>query len=194
MGWGVFRKLEVRPGGVPHDDELWREVGDGHLGHHVIAGEHPLTALQSGELLQTVKPLHPVHARDVGQRHRAALDEVAAIGHDEELTTESEVLLRGGREVEHVAFVIIHVGSVRNIIMVEEDGIAANGTGEGVAQQLDVVLVDVHVAEVLLRHQVHEVACLKEVRNSGNVVCQLVVLARMWLAAVAPFRDCLFER
>ena len=77
-----------------------------------------------------------------------------------QVARKSEVLLIGRIEVQMIARVAAHLHSVLYIKVIKRYGGRADGGGEGILQQPDVVVIDVHIGENLLQQRVHYVARL----------------------------------
>ena len=59
--------------------------------------------------------------------------------------------------------ILLDLQGVLDIVTVERDGILADGRREGELQQSDLILVEIHVGEHVLHHDVEDVARLEQV-------------------------------
>ena len=156
------REVVVVDARVADDEHARQQTRHTNLSLHVVGGEYPLAV---GKFLEDLGDAHAVDEVDIALlrylQHTALDVEVGVLG-DEHLPLEAEVLLVGGIEDDMVAGVAVHTDGILDVEVEEADGRAPQGRGEGVLEQADVVVVDVHILKDLLEHGVDHVARLED--------------------------------
>ena len=149
-------------GGARHHSLLY-PLRQHQFHNHIIDGEQPLTVVLLGELLHTLHRLHPVDVGGTGEHQFTALHLIGRVIEDVQLSTEAIVLDIVRQEIEVDTAVIAHIDCVGNIVAVELDGITPDGRTELMAQQQDIVVVDIHIGKHLTHHGGQDLACLEQV-------------------------------
>ena len=118
---------------------------------------------------------------------------IGGVLEDVDVATESEVHLVVGQEVEMDTRVALDLHRVFDVETVEGDGVLADRRGEGVLHQTDLVVVEVHVCEDLLHHDVQHIARLEEVVDTRCLLTLDDGLLRLRILAVDMLRHGLFD-
>ena len=187
--FGQFVEGIIVDTGVTDDGKLLQEVGQLEFGKHIIHAQHPVAIRQLRELLHHLHILHEVYIALLRDGHLAALDLPTAVGQDIQVATETKVLLVVGQEVQMVAQVLVNHERVLDIIAVEANGILADRRGEGVLQQADLVVVDVHIGKHILHDGVQDITRLEQVVDTLGVDTLDNRLLVVWLLAIDFLRN-----
>ena len=88
------------------------------------------------------------------------------VGNDIQITTETEVLLVIGHELQVVAFVAVNKRCILNIITVKTDGIISYRTGKRILEQSHLVIIQIHVSKNILQDGIEDITRLKQIVQS----------------------------
>ena len=145
------------------DQRLGDEVGDHQFHNHVIDRQQPFACFLTGELLHALHRLHPVHIAAARNGELTTLHLIGGVIENKDLATETEVLLVVGQEIDRDTAVLSHIEGVGDVITVELDGVATDGTAELMAQQEDILVVDIDIGEHVAHHRGQDAARLEEI-------------------------------
>ncbi len=186
---GNGREVEARiSGGAPHQHvvELFQGA---HLGNHVVLHQNTLPVGQGGKILLDDQVADEVHARADGQVHQTALHPVGAVVEHPQASREAKVLRVLRQESQLDALVAVHHQGIHDIILVKGNGVGGRKrAGEVALQQVDGVVVDVHVREEALQHGGHDVAGGEQLVQAFGVRAAHEVALRLGLFPVDVFR------
>ena len=191
LGQGI-EGIVTESGGTYHDD-LGNKLSNHHFHNHVIHRESPFAIGQACVFLHHLQVFHEVHVTALGYGEITPFHMEGGICDDIQLSTESEILLVVGNELEVVTKVTPHIHRILDIEPIERYGILADGTGKGVLQQSYLVVIDVHIGEDILQCHVEDVACLQEMVNARGILPLDDFLLTLGFLAVDVLGDCLIH-
>ena len=115
------------------------------------------------ELLLDAHVLYEVHGALFRQGELTTTDMIGGVLQDIDVTTESEVHLVVGQEMEMDTTVAINLKRILDVETVEIDGILTYRGSEGVLYQTNLVVVKIDISKHLFQYDIQNIARLEEV-------------------------------
>ena len=112
------------------------------------------------------------------------------ISQDVYFTSETEILLVVGKELQVVTEVTSHINGIFYVITIEGNRIFADRTGKRELQQSDLVFVNVDVGKHILQDHVQDVTRLKEVVDARRVLSFDDVFLCLWVLPIDMLANC----
>ena len=106
------------------------------------------------------------------------------ISQDVYFTSETEILLVVGKELQVVAKVTSHINGIFYVVTIEGNRIFADRTGKRELQQSDLVFVNVDVGKHILQDHVQDVTRLKEMVDTRRVLSFDDVFLSLWILPI----------
>ena len=156
--------------GSPDDDHLTEELGHRHLHEHIIRAEHPIAIIKLTILLNDLQVIHEVHIALLGNGKGTFAHMQRTVGYDVQITTEAEVLLVIGHELQMITLVTVNKRGILYIITVEADGVVGNRTGKRILKQAHLVIIQIHIGKHILQYGIEDITRLKQIIQSGGVL------------------------
>ena len=82
------------------------------------------------------------------------------------MTGKAKILGIIGYECQVKTLLTLHVSRVHDIIFIEGDGTVSNRTDKFLTQQVDTVVIDIHVGKYVLQHFIDDIAQVKQIVNT----------------------------
>ena len=156
---GNGREIKARIGRGALDQHVVVSFQRTHFGYHIVFHQHALPVGQCGEILLDDQIADEIHAGTDRKVHQATFHLVGTVCQNPQTSRKAEILRITRYETQLNTLVPLHVQRVHDIILVEDNGMGfRQRAGEITFQQVDGIVVDVHVGKETLQNDVHDVA------------------------------------